>query len=204
MKKIMLVLFAGLALVSCKKEESIINQTSQRESVTDYFPMTSGSFWVYKEYASDSSMIFSETGLLDSVSVIKDTLINGSSYTLFNSSLWGKKYCRDSNGVIVYSNGDKLLSLNSESKYIEDRYLEAGNPHYYLTTSLSKTDSIFSVPAGSFLSKYLVGTILYTQESKKRSYIMAFTKNVGLVYKKVFWLFDGSYLEYRLLRYTIK
>ena len=96
------------------------------------------------------------------------------------------------------------MSLNSESKYIEDRYLEAGNPHYYLTTSLSKTDSIFSVPAGSFLSKYLVGTILYTQESKKRSYIMAFTKNVGLVYKKVFWLFDGSYLEYRLLRYTIK
>ena len=204
MKNILFVIFAGAVLVSCKKEESIINQTSQKETVTDFFPMTSGSFWVYKEYASDSTMVFSETGLIDSVSVINDTLINGFSYTLFNSSLWGKKYCRDSNGVIVYSNGEKLLSLNTGSQYIEDRYLEAGNPLYYLTTRLSNTDSVFTVPAGSFLSKYLVGTVLYTQESKKRSYIMAFSKNVGLVYKKVFWLFDGSYLEYRLLRYTIK
>ena len=203
MKNIWLEILIGFVLISCKKDDSIINQTGQKELVTDYFPMKSGSYWVYKEYVADSSMIFTESGRLDSVTVDKDTLINGYSYKLFNSSLWWKQCYRDLNGTIELSTGDKLLSLSTDAKYIEDRYLEAGNPNYYLTTSLSRADSTFTIPAGSFISKYVIGTVTYTQEMKKRTYIYAYSKNVGLVYKKVFWVSDGSYLEYRLLRYKI-
>ncbi|MFA5835304.1 MAG: hypothetical protein WDA22_17625 [Bacteroidota bacterium] len=208
MKQMMIIFAISLILISCKNEDLITNQTTLNETVTDYYPMSIGSYWVYKVYEADTSLVFSDAGLLDSIVVTKDSLVNGYSYKVFKSSIFGVSLYRDSSEMIVNNDGEKLLSLNKKLTFIENRYVLPNDTMYYLTSVLSKTDSTFSVLAGTFNSKYIIGTIKYMEENppymKQRNYKTAYAKNVGLVYKRLFYLFGPNYLEYKLLRYQIK
>ncbi|MFZ4620479.1 MAG: hypothetical protein ACOYNS_07965 [Bacteroidota bacterium] len=208
MKQLTLVMLIGLIFTSCKKDDAAANQSAQKESVAEYFPMSTGSYWVYKEYQADTSLILTESGQYDTVTVVNDTMINGISYKQFISSIWWKYFYRDSSGIIVTPKGNKILSFETGSQYLEARNIEPGNTTIYLTTRLSQNDSTFIVPAGSFISKYIIGTVTSSQSSpqwmKKRTYMLAYAKNIGLVYKSAFWINDVGYFEYRLVKYSLK
>ncbi len=208
MKKILLVMIIGFVLISCNKEDTVTNQSVQTESLTDYFPMTNGSYWVYKMYTADSTLVFTEQTAIDSVVIIKDSLLNGHQYKVFRSTFRGDLLRRDSAGIIVNENGLRLFTLKTDLKYLEDWYLPAEDSEYHYTSKLASADSIFSVPSGSYNTKHVNGAIERKYASppsmKMRYFKYAYAKGIGLVYSRIVYSFDASYVEAKLIKYQIK
>ena len=205
MKNIKMIFVLSLLLMSCKKEDSGVTPISQTESLSDYFPMTVGSYWIYKVYGADTSLTFTENGV-DTVFVDKDSTVNGISYKVFRGPFYNISLLRDSAGIIVNSDGGRIFSLNTELPFINNDYLV--DSMYHSTSTLSNSDSTFLVPAGSFTAKHINGKITYKfnepQYLKVRYYKSAYSKNVGLVYKRTMYLNGPGYLEFKLLQYKIK
>lgn len=108
------------ALWACEKQNSNLNTSKQ-----DYFPMTTGSYWVYNTYEVDSLNQDSLISKNDTVVVIGDTLVRGEEYKVFRGKYYGfskdltHKYYRDSLGYIVNSGGRIVLypEVNGDTLY---------------------------------------------------------------------------------------
>jgi hypothetical protein len=208
MKPTILLFVALLTLASCKKEDSNpVQQIVSTATVTDYFPLDNGDSWVYQLYAADSSLIFIQLNDSDVVSVIGDSLIAGTSYKIVNSSYWGISLYRDSADYIVDQTGWKFFTIDNTSEYLVNQYQPFTDSTQYNTSVVRNSDSTCTVPAGQFQARFVVGTITATKPTtpamKTRNYYLAFSKNVGLVLKRVIYALEPNYIEERLIHYHL-
>ena len=82
MKKLMLMLAAMATLVfSCNKDDS--NNPSTSDLAKNFFPMTTGSIWVYEFYKKTDGEPETKTEFIDSIMVSGDTNIKGHEYKDF-------------------------------------------------------------------------------------------------------------------------
>lgn len=147
-----LLLLATL-LFSCKKSETELPQLPEPETESESFNWehTPGSYWVYQWYRIDSTGNETLLNTTDSMVVIGDTIINGHSYTAFNSGefLLPSKvvYQRDSSGYIVNHLGGIKFSYMAFNDTVNTKEIPGLYKSYGI---LGPSMMPISVPAGDF------------------------------------------------------
>lgn len=111
-KLALFVFILFVAISSCKKDEDPIPPVV---TPTQTFQLTNtiGSYWVYSITQIDSTGAETPSSLLDSVYVIGDTSINGSTYVHYHGTYFGSPQdwmIRDSSNFIVNHYGDVLYN----------------------------------------------------------------------------------------------
>jgi len=211
MKPRILTLSALLIFSSCKNQSSSPTQPSaSNDAVTVYYPLNSGDTWVYEMFAADTSFNFTSENDSDIVSIGGDSLLGGTKYKIVNSSRWGVSLIRDSANYIVDQSGWKMFTNNGTSDYLVNQYQPYSDSTLYNTAVVRSSDSTCVVPAGTFQARFTVGTITSTiprpPALMKNNYYFAFSKNVGLILKRMIYSDannDFRFIEERLVRYHI-
>ncbi len=103
-------------LFSCTKNPPENNSVNHENN---YYPLTTGSYWIYNTYKIDSLKNETLVSQNDTLNIIGDTNINGYQYKIFFGKVWPffelkpERYCRDSLGYIVDASGKILFSSNN-------------------------------------------------------------------------------------------
>jgi hypothetical protein len=157
MKRYMIVALTAFLFTACKKDKielaiaPITEETEIHQEAAYVFPTTIGSYWIYGWYETDNLGNKTLLPTVDTISIIGDTLLNNSLYTIYNESFLGNdliKYKRDSSGYIIDNFGKIEYSYVDFTTTIPNF---SADPTY---TSFSKMKNIpsipISVPAGVF------------------------------------------------------
>ncbi|MEW5843586.1 MAG: hypothetical protein AB1775_10025 [Bacteroidota bacterium] len=205
MKRTVVFLSMILLLTYCKS--TIDEPNIPIDKVISYFPLSVGNYWVYKIYDADSTLNFKDQNQIDSIYVQKDSLVNGNVYKVVRSSLLAQTWLlRDSSNYIVMHDGKKLLTTNNTGEILYWEHYNAMGLTFSLSYKMKSSDSVSNVPLGNFPSKYVVGTLVCdtaNPQYKDRKVFSAYTKNIGLVCKRMAFLISKDYLEERLIRYKV-
>ncbi|HLG04378.1 MAG TPA: hypothetical protein VI731_12340 [Bacteroidia bacterium] len=152
-----------LLLAACKKDAapSPSNQINPPPSITNYAPLTTGSYWIYDWYLVDSSGNSTFLNLTDSISITGDTIIGLDTFAIAHGGWYGgapvSSYFRDSIGYLISPDGRISFSATN---YIDTLYTwnsSNGNESGYL--KMDNIGDTVTVPAGTFSTlnaKYIV------------------------------------------------
>jgi len=202
-----LLIFSALFIASCSTDDASINPGVADPTTKEYYPLTVGSYWVYDVYEADTSWTKLTLLQTDSVVVIKDTVINGSTYVLVRRSFFGDTFYRDSSGIIVQGDGIPVMSITPGITLLNN-YTIPLDTAYTISLQMAMGDSLITVPAGQFQAKIAIGSVdskeSVTGWMKHRTYHSAFARNVGCIFQRALWLRSGGGFEFRLRRYSIK
>lgn len=143
-----------LAFMACNKTDDT-NPIIEKDP-PNYFPMTTGSYWVYNTYDIDSLGNEELKGENDTIIITGDTIINGNTYKRFYGKIyyWGspdESYYRDSSGYIVKVNGNIIFSNSNFSDTLYSDYIPhdtSANWHFY--TQMEPCNEEIILPAGVF------------------------------------------------------
>lgn len=207
MKRTIVILIVALFIASCKKEESNpVESMSAQEKVTDYYPLEIGNYWIYEIYTSDSTLIFTDNHLIDSVCIMKDSVFEGNVFKVVFSSYWGITLIRDSSDYLVTPEGRKIFTIKQDNNNLGESYMDPDSI-VYNTWKMKNSDSICIVPSGQYQAKYVIGTVTSTvpasRSTIKLNYYYAYVKTIGKVYQRQRYLYSLDGIEERLVRYKV-
>ncbi|MGL5892708.1 MAG: hypothetical protein ACRC3B_22635 [Bacteroidia bacterium] len=205
-----------LLAAACKKEEEQIIPQPQNPPVTQsvaYFPLDSGSYWVYDTWQIDT--LNNETYVSsDTVWVLGDSIIRGNTYSVImsnnNQFTIPRGLFRDSANCIVNSNGDIYFSVSMLGQEIDVDSIWSGNTLYIvIRDSMDNGTHTVALNSGS-----------YTTYQKSMNYSFAFpasivqphapyhtnfAQGIGLVRSQYVYSTNPAFLyERRLVSYHIE
>lgn len=210
-----IALLAGLT--ACKKYE--VSPTSidiehatvvvATIPVTDYFPMTIGSYWIYEVLSIDTLGIEGPVTHIDTVTIIGDTVINGNTFMVFDGSFmtnsnW-RNFYRDSSGYIVTNYGGTALTNQPTTDTLASSYIQSIGWQYKY---MSPPPPAIATPVCTFTSLLHTKTDLWTDDpnypwGSPRSDHGYFAEGVGNVLQIFYYYSSPSYLHRRLTEYYI-
>jgi hypothetical protein len=212
------VLFAAFALVlftmACKKDEALVpgpGTTPAAQSVKEYYPLTQGSYWTYKQTQYDTSgNMLPQTWPNDSVVVENDTLINGVTfhtvveYNFLGMTMPMPRCFRDSADCIVNEQGKIIFSIKEPGLIIKDILTPdtlAYVNYYYNSTPMSIT-----VPLGVYSCTDFRGEVFRKLDNFSKAYLTHkySYKNVGPVKKTVMYVGALTQTHFDLVAYHIQ
>jgi len=213
--KLLLGFFLMAGILSCEKNENKSDVPKPKKA--DYFPLGTGSYWVYNTYIIDSLGNETLKSENDTLSIIGDTTINGNTYSIFYGKRYGvstsleKRFYRDSLGYIVNEEGKIVFSSDNFTDTLDIKYTpDMENPMYYQFKMMKKVEDKITLPAGVFdsvlnsrLSVYYYNPLI--EHLRDNDYLYA--PNVGKILWQYFY-YGGfvnrkSYIEERLVAYKI-
>jgi hypothetical protein len=213
--KIILPLLFLMLLVSCDKEETPV--TIPPEPSVSYYPLSTGSYWVYQHYHENQSGEMVETSVRDSFVVTGDTVLNGSIYTIHknfggagNPTL---TLLRDSSGYIVNSIGDIIMSNRNESDTIryDTIFTNQSDPNSWIGVVKYRLDPTFEnivVPSGSFQCIDFEGSFYmrYPIEGLDNPRLIHnyYAEDIGRINSVLFYVSSDTKVERRLVDYHIE
>lgn len=212
--RILVGMYLLVVLVACNKESNVTNPVIEEPT---YYPLTTGSYWVYNTYKIDSlknEVLFSEN---DTTTIIGDTNLNGFQYKVF----YGKKYGfthdktlqfkRDSMGYIVNEEGITFFNQTNftDTLFSESLPNDIDTAFYRFSTMKIVTDEI-NLSAGTFdsLLNYRLEFIYWREPNQLTlSLNTYYAPYVGKILNQNcyagMYLQDKSYYEERLINYYI-
>lgn len=202
MKKNVLFLGLGLSLFflfACNKEEAPETETpvTDTPSVSDYFPLATGNYWVYQQtWYDNSGNIISQSLGNDSVFVKNDTVINSKiyhtvvEYNAAGTNEFYSRFFRDSADCIIDDQGKIVFSIKTPGliyKEITTPDTVAFVDYYY-----SGTPTSITVPLGTYSCVDYRGEVFRKADNFSTCYLIHtyFSENIGPV--KRMSLFVGS------------
>jgi hypothetical protein len=196
MKTVIPACLALLFIAGCKKD----NIEVQPAKVTDYFPMTIGSYWVYDNLYKSENEDSTRFGSTDSTWIAKDTLLGAQSYRIFaksNNSSVSYTFYRDSADCIIDQYGSIVLSMDRNGAVIlehELNQLSLKEKQY-----MQQKDSTIIIPSGQFTTRVFVREMSTTDNTwaAPEKLLYFYAKNTGLAYQSEFFF---SNPKERLLR----
>ena len=151
--------------IGCKKDEPIpikgvlFDGLFTGPKVTDYFPSAPGSYWVYQRYNVDTNGNTTAIGSTDTVTVLKDTVVAGEIFTIYDHSKYSSNdLYRDSGDYIIDTNGTIHFSSTNYQDVLDQWVLGPLEMKY----KMSDSALVVSVPAGTFETFNFKGT--FTRE----------------------------------------
>ena len=214
--KILLGSFLLFGLFACEKNGDEV--TEPIEKTPDYFPKTTGSYWVYNTYEIDSLGNEELINENDTIIVTGDTTINGNSFKVFFGKRLGigyrkvEMFYRDSAEFIVDSEGKKVFS---QTNFTDTLYLEAlhnaEDTSIYWFSKMTNLENEVQLPANTFDSLLNAQiTLVYCNDSIyfSANFHNLYAPNVGKIIKQYAWVGGyervNIYYEERLVSYSIE
>lgn len=149
MNKLIAFAIAAIFLFGCGKDEET-NPTTD-----NYFPLTTGSYWVYANYKIDSNGVETSLNHSDTIIITGDSIVGNKTFKVFlNTTTKTTALYRDSSGSIVNQHGQNILpsALNNSVLFI-DTFDVKGQILYIGKFSNQANLSSITVPAGTFQSR---------------------------------------------------
>ena len=219
MKKMILMLVVATVAMACQKNESAPETPQIPE--TNYYPLTTGSYWAYQWYSVSGDTSESELNSRDSIIIIGDTIINQNTYKVFENTIIisngmdnvSQYYVRDSSGYMVGTNGNIFFSstnftdtLNQGNKYIDDNDTTSTFLFSY-SYKMVNVDEPVTVPAGTFNVLNYQGTIFSNENlpvDNPRYTNTYYADGVGKVMSTNFYYSSNDIeLQWRLTDYYV-
>ena len=211
MKKYFVLVIVIAFITSCQKDDY------QVEIKNNYAPLEIGNYWIYENYIVDSIGNETETSIIDSVVITRDTIINSMKYFI----LEGTNYpfirerqiidiLRDSLGYLVNSKGRILFSENNfiDTLYKRVELSGVNDTIFTCTYKMENPNYSVTVKAGTFEVLNFKGTLfryINLQEIENPKYTNTYyADNVGKILETYLYLNSLTIIERRLLRYYIQ
>lgn len=203
---VILGFLSSFGLLSCQKDnDSIINPIEE----PSYYPLQIGNYWVYENYEKDTLGNEKNIMIQDSITITKDTLINGNkyfvlegSYTIYNQPKWRViDLLRDSAGYIVNAKGIKIMS---NTHFDDNFFVDEIDESTKFYEKMTKNEGSINVPAGNFkdVITYNQKVILNKEEQTVPSH---YAKGVGKITHTYKFLSEKNRIsEKRLVKYHIE
>ncbi|OJX88570.1 MAG: hypothetical protein BGP01_09540 [Paludibacter sp. 47-17] len=191
-----------------------------------YWPMSVGNYWIYQHYKIDS--LGNELPFrtyIDSVYIVKDSVIRGKKYYKFENSIGFEKFqgfFRDSCGYLINSTGEIYFSATNFTDTISSDY-GYNKPYrpnrllfYTLKTKMNPAKQVVNTPSNSYNALVADGfiTFYYYNEAGDVTDTIAtslntyFAPNIGMVKDTYRYYLETKHdkvkIERRLLRYNIQ
>jgi hypothetical protein len=208
MRNVVLGLFLIIFLWSCEKENPNVNQTE-----LSYFPMTTGSYWVYNTYEIDAKGCDSLISACDTVKVVGDTLFRDEKYKIFRGKNYGfghtivDKYYRDSAGYIVNSTGNIVFQPKVTGDTLYQTIVGDSLAHFY-TIGVNQGDVLVerSLYSDVLNCEFFIDLLsIDTVPQMANDYF--FAPQVGLILEEYGYFNElitmGKYYQERLVDYYI-
>ncbi len=204
----LMVLFA-----SCEKSEP--TEVVETKDSTNYFPMEIGNYWVYEVYEVDTLGNEENLGVLDSIVIVGDTVINNKNYFVFHGpveyfrSFDTVQFLRDSMGFVVNSCGTiKMAPEDVENPIWSYNIPSEGTTLFNISYSLEKNNDILILPAGAYEVINYKGTVNMLVDGHFSHLYPRYIHNyyadgIGLIMKTRFFALFPKHFEERLIRYHI-
>ena len=214
MKKLFFFFISVSALIlSCKKDKEIENippqtLTQSYGKVTEWYPLSVGSYWVYYDYIIDTNQN-EQYFRTDTVKIIGDTNINSRTFTWIKEQYFGgpsyyNRFVADSLDYIIAENGEVLFSNTNFTDTIRTLFYPGLETIYY---KMSDRGTIASVAAGVFPTidrdEITVYDHPFTFGGNPRIVQRNFAKGIGIVKDRNFFDGNPNYMERRLVQYHI-
>ena len=207
-----ILFFLCFIIISCdeNQESEDINQPAE-----NFYALTVGNSWVYKNYRYDSSSNSYEiTDVVDSVSIVGKEDINGKSFYKFRRLTTGN----DSNSQIFKPNGEHFEFLRDSSgtliddksvvKYVNDNFTERltrENDWGDIYEKLLSEKEIITLDSGEF-DCYVMTRYAKRKEGERLAstdYIY-YSEGFGLIYETISYIVqDTPVTERRLDSFVI-
>lgn len=208
-RKLALMISAILLIYSCEK-----NDYSNENKKLEYFPMAVGNYWIYEEYQIEKDLTETKSSTFDSLSISKDTIINGNHYFKVECTykiipILRPNYYRDSSGYLVDLEGRIHFAQNNFTDTLYRRTEgNSDNPYCTITVKMEHVNNKITVPAGSFDVLNFKTTVIinpdYQNEWNPRYFDNYYSKNVGIITDSYSYLSQNFTVEKRLIRYKIQ
>ncbi len=211
MRKLLVLGLATVLLSACQKTPD-----PELTPESTYTPMKIGNYWIYAHYQIDLNGNALPQSRTDSVIITGNTLINGSSYFIFegtNYPLNGGQWqiiamLRDSSGYLVDVNGIIRFAQDNFTEVLASKTEKHnGDTLYTLTYQMEVMEGEVTVPAGTFETLNYKGTFTMPQEipgiQNPRYINTLYAKGTGKILETYFFLNDARINEKRLLRHGL-
>lgn len=190
----------------------------EKDSVTifdepDYFPLKTGSYWVYNSYKVDGDGNEKLISMNDTLRIIGDTTIRGNMYKIFYGKRYvvmdkyEKRYYRDSSGYIVNDKGRIVFSTKVSDTLLKNSLVENTLFEY---TTVENIQGEIAVPAGVYdsLLNCCLTIIEYTPDPNIIGTLdHIYAPNIGTIIRQNILVYEysntGIYYEERLIDYYI-
>lgn len=192
---------------SCKKEQNETSSPTPSSTAiaSNYFPLTTGSYWIYERFQMDTNGV-ETTFAIDSSYVSGDTIISGDTFSVFVGTYIDPAaiYCRrDSSGYVL----DEYGVIHFSATNFSDTLRVSNVPSYYNSYYKMVPPVNISTPAGIFLATDYLGTVNTTQPGylwdNPRYTHCYYSDGVGLIRESHFFLANPNYDGRKLVRYNI-
>lgn len=213
---VILGFLSSFGLFSCEKFDDLhidvkSNTSTNNSSSTSndsYYPLQIGNYWVYDNYEKDTLGNEKNIMLQDSITITRDTLINGNkyfvlegSYTMYNQPKWRViDILRDSAGYVVNAKGRKIMS---NTHFDKNFYVKKEDPILF-SEKMTKYEGSVNVLAGNFYDVITnnIKIILNKEEQTTPSH---YAKGVGkIIHTYKFFNEKNRISEKRLVKYHIE
>ena len=196
-------------IFSCQKETVIPPCESQ--ITRSYFPMEVGSYWIYQWYKVDSSGIEEiQDGKIDTVTIVKDTLIGTSIYKKIqenNSFVTAPiviKFRRDSLGFLIDRNNNIYFS---SSNFI-DTLRTINNNNFKIIYKMEVSSTPIETTAGIFDCLNFQGEVTSFVSADWSTQLINtyFSRGMGKIQENTFFFSNAneSQFQRRLVEYHLE
>lgn len=210
-KSLLTALAATFILFSCEKDDTSSEPPSTPSTASEYYPLSTGSYWIYDLYVIDTNGVESLVNSNDSLFVAGDTLIQGETFKHLvtdNQNSLLERIQRDSSGYLVNVSGSILFAPDDFSYPLGTDVLSTGSDTIYTAEwGMKQFNQPLTVPAGTFDVLMLERNYLIRESDStkaERQFGDYRARNVGLVAFQYGQTSNKSTYEYRLVRYQIQ
>lgn len=204
-----------VAMFACNKNNDSNPEIETGES--NYFPLTTGSYWVYNTYEIDSLSNEELKSENDTITIVGDTTINGHTFKVFYgrkyySSTPEKFYYRNSSDFIIDDKGVLVFSQSNFTDTLYSEYIPDNNGasiHFY--SKMNYYNSKLTMQVGVFdrlLNRNVFVDYLTFDPIRTEKLDILYAPNVGNVLHQYAYthqlLTMKCYFEKRLVSYHIE
>jgi|AntAceMinimDraft_9_1070365.scaffolds.fasta_scaffold06022_1 hypothetical protein len=210
MKKLIIIVlsFGLMSFLISSCEKSSVNPNDP-ETTKNYLPMSIGNYWIYQTYLIDTLGIDQPVEMLDSISITRDTIINGNKFFVFEGDTYFNhdylRLQRDSSGYIIDESGKIYFS---EDNFIDTLYyyehVQNDNIVYMTYNIMQENEVVLTVPSGTYSTLNNLGTVYVPLADITKTFGSYYANNVGQVLSEGVFVFSNSgRFESRLVRYHV-
>ena len=200
---------AVLLFAACEKDDAVVNNGTPGLNASGHAQFAVGNYWVYQGHNIDPNTgDVTVTNMIDSITIVKDTTINGELYYQFKGDHYGApslyRNLRIDGARIVDEHGRVYMDLEAEQDTVEIM------PGWSVVDSAARVmhsaAHYFETPTGNYTSDAWHEVLLYIQSPfpSPQSEFEYYVDGLGVAMYSATYVSSQVRIEMRLTDYSIQ